>query len=206
MLTKQLSRWSILVILSQSIILVTSCAKRGRGKCQNATTHLHSGSGGSCTRECWLIKRAYRCTGSRVISINQTSTAPISPVTPGSVARQAQSVFNSKIEETIPVTSTGHQACWYLWGNGQVKEICLQTFLQGSNWNSWTDRQWEVVPKRRGTGVKSSCTCFGLDLRDRQTIIVVWSPVNGMEVMRQAWSEDKQAVFHAGFCRSTNWS
>ena len=30
--------------------------------------------------------------------------------------------------------------------------------------------------------------------------------VNGMGVMWQAWSEDKQTVFHEGFCRSTNWS
>ena len=73
------------------------------------------------------------------------------------------------------VTSTGHWACRYLWGKGQVKEMCLQMFLKGSNWNGWTDRQWQVVPKRRGTKVKSSCTCVGLDPRDWHTIIVVWS-------------------------------
>ena len=28
--------------------------------------------------------------------------------------------------------------------------------------------------------------------------------VNGMEAMWQAWREDKEAVFHARFCRSTN--
>ena len=33
-----------------------------------------------------------------------------------------------------------------------------------------TDRQREVVPKRRGTRVKSSCTCVGLEPKDRQTI------------------------------------
>ena len=30
--------------------------------------------------------------------------------------------------------------------------------------------------------------------------------LNGMGVMRQTWSEHKQAVYHEAFCRSTNWS
>ena len=46
--------------------------------------------------------------------------------------------------------------------------MCLDLFLEGSNWNGWTDRQWEIVPKRRGTRVTSSCACFGFDRRDRR--------------------------------------
>ena len=42
-------------------------------------------------------------------------------------------------------------------------------FLEGSNWNCWTDRQREFVPRRRGTKVKCSCNCVGLDPGDWQT-------------------------------------
>ena len=70
-------------------------------------------------------------------------------------------------------TSTGHGEWRYLWGKGQVEEMCLQVFLEGSNWTGWTNRQWEAVPKRWGTRVKSSSTSIGLDHRDWQAIIVV---------------------------------
>ena len=72
-------------------------------------------------------------------SINQTSITPISPVKPGSVAQQPNRGNSS-------VTSTGHWAWRYLWGKGQVKEMCLQMFLKGSIWYGWMGRQWEVVP------------------------------------------------------------
>ena len=47
--------------------------------------------------------------------------------------------------------------------------------LEGSNWNGWMDRQREVVPKRWGTRVKSSCACVGLDPSDQQTNSFAWS-------------------------------
>ena len=56
--------------------------------------------------------------------------------------------------------------------------MCLQIFLKGSNWTGWTERQRKVVPKRRGIRVKSSSTSIGLDPRDWQTIIIVWSSGN----------------------------
>ena len=65
---------------------------------------------------------------------------------------------------------------------------------EGSNWNVWTDRQQEVVPKGRGTRVKCSCTCVGLGPRDWQTYLCLIS-MNDMGVMWQAWSEDKQVVW-----------
>ena len=43
--------------------------------------------------------------------------------------------------------------------------------------------------------MKSSCACLGLDPMD---------VVNGMEAMKQTWSEDNQAVFHGSVCRSKN--
>ena len=65
--------------------------------------------------------------------------------------------------------STGCRVCWYLKGEGQAKEMCLQMFLEGSNWNGWKDRHQQVVPKRWGTRVETSCTTVGLDPRDWQT-------------------------------------
>ena len=60
-------------------------------------------------------------------------------------------------------------------GKGQVKEMCLQMFLEGSTWNGWMDRQWEVSQKRRGTRGKCSCTFVGLDQKDLQTNTFPWS-------------------------------
>ena len=103
----------------------------------------------------------------------------------------AKSVFNSKSRKQF---HTINRPCWVTvsMGKGQVKEMCLQVFLKGSNWNGWTDRQREAVPKRCGTRVKSSCTSVGLDPRDWQIIIVVWSQwtgknrcgMNGLEINR----------------------
>ena len=54
-------------------------------------------------------------------------------------------------------------------------------FLEGINWNGWMDRQWHIVPKRRGTRVKCSSTWIGLDSGDRQTNSPVWSLRMGRE-------------------------
>ena len=106
-------------------------------------------------------------------SINQTSITPISPVKPGSVARQPNQCSTAKSRKQfrninrpwgVPVSM----------GGGQIKEMYLQIFLEGSNWTGWTDRQRQVVSNRRGTRVKSSSTSIVLDPRDWQTIIIVW--------------------------------
>ena len=77
--------------------------------------------------------------------------------------------------------------------------MCLQMFLKGSNWNGWTDRQWEVVPKRWGTRVKSSCTCVGLDPRDWQTIIIVWSQLTGWKRCDKQTVKINRLLFTQGF-------
>ena len=109
-------------------------------------------------------------------SINQSITyiVPISLLKPGSVTRQPNWCSTAKLMKLF-VISTSHWVCRYLWGKGQVKEMFLQMFLKDSNWNGWMDRWQEVVPKRRGTRVKSSCACVGLDPRDWQTNSFVWS-------------------------------
>ena len=55
-------------------------------------------------------------------SIDQTSIAPISLAKPGSVARQPNQQQN---RGNSSVTSTGHGEWRYLWGKGQIKEICI---------------------------------------------------------------------------------
>ena len=89
----------------------------------------------------------------------------------------AKSLIEQQNRGNSSVTSTGHGEWWYLWGKGQIKEMCLQIILEGSNWTGWTDRQWEIVPKRWGTRVKSSSTSIDLDPRDWQTIINI-APVS----------------------------
>ena len=72
-------------------------------------------------------------------------------------------------------------------------------FLEGSNWNGLTDKQREVVPKRRGARVKSSCTSIGLDPRDWQTIIVVWSQWMGRKRCGKHEVKINRLFFTQGF-------
>ena len=127
------------------------------------------------------IWQKYQVTGTILDAINQLNfySANI-PRKARLSGMTAEMVFNSNIEESS-ATSMGHRACWCLRGKGQVKDMCLQMFLEGSNWNCWTDRQRQVAPKRRSTRVKCSCTCVGLGLRDRQTNTFVWSQWTGWE-------------------------
>ena len=62
-----------------------------------------------------------------------------------------------------------------------ISKLCLEKFLEGSKWNGWLDTQQQVVATRRATRVKWSCTCVGLDPRNWQTIIVIWSQWTGLE-------------------------
>ena len=112
-------------------------------------------------------------------SINQTSIVPISPAKPGSVARQRNQCSTAESRKQFRNIKRPWGVWRYLWGKGQIKEMCLQIFLEGRNWTCWTDRQRQVVPKRRGTRVKSSSTSIGLDPRDWQTNIIVWSQWTG---------------------------
>ena len=86
----------------------------------------------------------------------------------------------------------GHRACRDLKWKGQVKEMYLEMFFEG-----WMDRQQQVVSKRRGKRVKSSCTCDFLDPRDWQTIIFVrsqwagweWCGNHGVKINRQFFTQ-----------------
>ena len=61
------------------------------------------------------------------------------------------------------------------------------------------DRQRQVVPKRRGTRVKSCCTSIGLDPRDWQTIIVVWSQWTGRSRCGKHGVKINRLFFTQGF-------
>ena len=61
------------------------------------------------------------------------------------------------------------------------------------------NRQREVVPKRQGTRVKSSCTCVGLDPRDWQTIITVWSQWTGCKLCSKYSMEINRLFCMQGF-------
>ena len=105
-------------------------------------------------------------------SINQTYIATISQAKPHSVRQLNQcSTAKSKKQFHNINRPSGMQVSM---GEREVKEMCLQIFIEGSNWNGWMNRQQEVVPKGSGPREKSSCTCLGLDLRDWHTIIVLW--------------------------------
>ena len=82
-------------------------------------------------------------------SINPISIASISLAKPGSVARQPNQRLTAKLKKQfhginglsgVPVSKGG---------KGQVKEMCLHKFLDGSNWNGWADRQWRAFPERQ---------------------------------------------------------
>ena len=57
----------------------------------------------------------------------------------------------------------------------------FETCLGGCNWGGWTDKQWEVVPKAKGTSVKCPRACVGLDPMDQQSDSFVWSLWAGWE-------------------------
>ena len=71
--------------------------------------------------------------------------APISPAKSGSVARQPNSVLQHN-QRNSSVASTGHRVWRCPRGKDQVKEMCLEMFLKGSDWNGWND-----------TDTKSNC-------------------------------------------------
>ena len=97
----------------------------------------------------WRNRNSHGGSLHQLCTINQSNF--YSTTIPGEVrlsGATAESVFNSKNQGNSSITSTGHGEWRYRWGKGQVKEMCLQIFLKGNNWNGWTDRQQQVVPKR----------------------------------------------------------
>ena len=88
-----------------------------------------------------------------------------------------------------------------IYGGKAISKRCvlIQIFLKGSNWAGWTDRQRQVVPKRWGTKVKSSSTCIGLDPRDWQTVIIVWSQWTGRNRCGKHGVKINRLFFPQGF-------
>ena len=109
------------------------------------------------------------------------------------VARQAKSVFTAKSIKQFH-NINGSSDVLMILGERLGQTGVSSDVLEGSNWNGWIDRQGQVAPKRRGTKVKCSSTWIGLDSGDWQTNSLIWSQRTG--ATQQAWSKDRQAVFH----------
>ena len=139
-------------------------------------------------------------------SINQTSIAPTSPAKPGSVAWQTNQCSTAKSRKQFCIINRPSGVTVSIGERPNQMRLCLQVFLEGSNWTRWTDRQWEVVPKRRGTRVKSSSTSILSWPQGLTNYYHCLISVNGKESMQPARKQDKQLFFHAGFRRSTNLS
>ena len=74
-----------------------------------------------------------------------------------------KSVFNSKLEETVLQHQQAMGSDGIYGGKAKSKRCDFKYFLKVAT--ERTDGQ-QVVPKRRGTRVKSSCTSIGLNPRD----------------------------------------
>ena len=109
----------------------------------------------------------------RFQSINQMSVAPRSPAKPGSAARQLNQCSTAKSKQRFRDINRPSGILVSTEESPSQRDVSLQMFLESSNWNGWTDRHLQVVPKRQVTRVKRSCTCIGLDPRDWQTITSV---------------------------------
>ena len=72
----------------------------------------------------------------------------------------AKSVFNSKIDEALPGINGPSSK---LVGKVKSKRCVLRCFLKVA-----TEVTEQTDSVRRGARVKCSCTCVGLDPRDRQ--------------------------------------
>ena len=70
-------------------------------------------------------------------SINQTSIAPTSPAKPGSVAQQPNQCSTAKSRKQFRSINRPWGVTVSMGGGGQIKEMCLQMFLEGSNWTGW---------------------------------------------------------------------
>ena len=76
------------------------------------------------------------------------------------------------------------------------KEMCFEMSPKGCNWDGWTDRFGEAVLKE---GLQTRNACVGLDPRNRQSDILVWSQRMGWEWYGKHEVRDKQIVFHKEF-------
>ena len=126
------------------------------------------------------------------------SIVPISSAKPGSVVRQPNQCSTAKSKKQFHNINRPWSMTVSV-GEGQVKEMCLQMLLEGRNWSGWTNRQRQVVQKKRDTRLKSSSACVGLDHRYWQIIIVVWSQWTGWEWCSKHGVKIHRLFFTQGF-------
>ena len=99
-----------------------------------------------------------------------------------------------------------HWERWCLWGKGQVKEMCLEMLPERCNWSGPNGQTARACSQEKGCKSEMLLNLHWSWLQGPTKSFLSLISVNGMGVMGQAYSEDKQAAFHKECCRSTNWS
>ena len=148
------SNWYPNKMVSETERMIYICRPRGNQMLLSAITSAH--------RPVLLTSPFGPAVGYN--TINQTSIAPISPAKSGSVVRQPNQCWTAKSRKQFHNVNRPSGMPVSMGGKAKSKRCVVRCFW--NNWNGWTDRQREVVPKRRGTIMKSSCICVGLDPRD----------------------------------------
>ena len=83
-----------------------------------------------------------------------------------------------------------HRGCLFDKQQIWLEDHCTQPSWRGRGWWWWSISAADLIHQM--DALTKTCLCVALTTR--------------MGVMQQAWSDDRQAVFHEAFRRSTNWS
>ena len=89
-------------------------------------------------------------------NINGPSGVPVS------IGESQKCVFRCFLKVATEMAEWTDSTRLFQTGSKQMeyKSEKLAMFLEGSNWNGWMNRQYEVVPNRWSTRVKSSRLCW----------------------------------------------
>ena len=114
-------------------------------------------------------------------SINQSNfySANIPGQEPGSVARQPNRCSTAKSRKQLSKINWPWGEIVSMGGKAKSKRCVFRYFLKVATELTERTDSGRLFQKRQGTRVKSSSTSIGLDPRDWQTIIVVWSQWTG---------------------------
>ena len=100
----------------------------------------------------------------------------------------AKSVFNSKIEETVPLHQQSMGSDGIYGGKAKSKRCIFRYFIKVATELAERKNSGRLFQRDESTRVKSSSTSIGLDPKDWQTIIIVWlSEREGIDAARMEW-------------------
>ena len=136
-------------------------------------------------------------------SINQTSIMPISPAKPGSVAWQPNQCSPAKSRKQFCNINRPWGVTVSMGKRPNQRDV-FRCFLKVATETAERTDSGRLFQRDGAREWKALAPVLVLTLGTNKLLSLI--SVNVKESMRQAWNEDKQAVFHVGFCRSTNWS